>query len=493
MSQAAEIQGVLLPYQQQLVASMGEDVVVYEKSRRIGASWSAACAAVLTSGAEREAGGMDALYIGYNLDMAREFIQDCGFWAKHIHDVAAHVEEFIFREKDGKAERDIQAFRIRFASGFEIVALSSRPRSLRGKQGFVIIDEAAFHDDLRGLLKAALALLIWGGRVWVLSTHDGDDNPFNELIQEIRAGRFPYRLLRTTFDDALQLGLYRRICLVKGGDWTPEGEAEWRGKIRAFYGEDASEELDCVPSRGTGVYLTRAMIEQCMNPGTHVAQLRCPEGFEQLPEAEREAFVEEWLRANVEPLLDELDPNLRSCLGEDFGRSGDLSVLVPLQEKPDLSLRAPFVLELRNVPFRQQEQIVYWLIDRLPRFACGAFDARGNGQFLAEVAMQKYGAERIHQVMLSNPWYLANMPRMKSRFEDRTIELPKYADGLHDLRSVRLQKGIPKVPDDAHHKGADDGQRHGDLAIAVCLGVYAAAQDVAVGGFATTDHDVRPE
>ena len=45
----------------------------------------------------------------------------------------------------GKA---INAFRIKFASGFEIMALSSAPRGLRGKQGVVIIDEAAFVDQL---------------------------------------------------------------------------------------------------------------------------------------------------------------------------------------------------------------------------------------------------------------------------------------------------------------------------------------------------------
>ena len=27
----------------------------------------------------------------------------------------------------------------------------------------VLIDEAAFHDDLPGLIKAAMAMLIWGG------------------------------------------------------------------------------------------------------------------------------------------------------------------------------------------------------------------------------------------------------------------------------------------------------------------------------------------
>lgn len=80
----------------------------------------------------------------------------------------------------------------------------------------------------------------------------------------------------------------------------------------------------------------------------------------------------------------------RSSIGMDFGRSGDLSVLIPLLEGQALERISPFIVEMRNVPFRQQEQIVFWIADRLPRFNFGAFDARGNGQYLAEVAMQRY-------------------------------------------------------------------------------------------------------
>src|SRR3546814_19644370 len=54
-----------------------------------------------------------------------------------------------------------QAFRIRFSSGFKVVALPSVPRALRGKQGIFICDEAAFHKNLAEVLKAAMAFLIW--------------------------------------------------------------------------------------------------------------------------------------------------------------------------------------------------------------------------------------------------------------------------------------------------------------------------------------------
>jgi len=158
--------GVLLPYQQQLLRTVAANSVTWcEKSRRTGATWALAADGVLSSGVARTAGGMDTLYIGYNLDMAREFIDACGDWARAFMPAIAEAEEFLFKDaaQPGEADQFIQAFRIRFASGFEITALSSKPRSLRGRQGKVIIDEAAFHDDLEELLKAAFALLIWGG------------------------------------------------------------------------------------------------------------------------------------------------------------------------------------------------------------------------------------------------------------------------------------------------------------------------------------------
>lgn len=468
--------GILLPYQRELVRSVRlHQLTVTDKSRRVGATWGIAAEAVLTSGASKSAGGMDTLYLGYNLDMAREFVDTCAMWARGIGTAASTVQEFLFTEEGEKgADKSIQAFRVSFASGFEIVALSSKPRSLRGRQGFVILDEFAFHDEAAELLKAANALLIWGGKILVISTHNGEDNPFNQLIVAIREGRQPGNIVRVTFDEALHQGLYQRVCLVRGIEWTPEDEAAWRAKIRAQYGDGAAEELDCIPSQGSGVYLTSAQIEAVMTPEAPVLRLKCPEGFELKPDVERAAFVEAWLEIQIAPLLARLDRGLRHSYGFDFGRSGDLSVFVPLAEGRDLILRAPFVLELRNVPFRQQEQILFWICDRMPRLGAGRHDARGNGQFLAEYAIQRYGAMAIVAVMLSQPWYLQNMPKMKAAIEDRTVQIPRDADLRGDLRQIQMVRGIPMVPTNARTTGSDGGQRHGDFAVALCLAIEAA-------------------
>lgn len=480
---------VLLPYQQELLASSAAEVVLVEKSRRIGMSWAAASEAVTVSARSRAAHGMDTLYIGYNLDMAREFIDDCAFWSRHLHGFAAAAEEFAYDDKG----HDIQAFRINFASGFTITALSSRPRSLRGRQGFVIVDEAAFHDDLRQLLKAAMALLMWGGRVWVISTHDGADNPFNELIEDVRAARKPYRLFRFTFDEAVRQGLYKRICLATTKAWSPEAEAAWCAKIRDYYGEDAEEELDAIPSKGEGVWLTRALIDSCMSPHNQVLYLNCEKGFELKPDHERHAFVEAWLEDHVQPFIDALNPRAYSFLGGDFGRTGDLTVIWPGQTGDGSHvLRVPFTIELRNTPFREQEQILNYVTDRLPRYMAGALDARGLGAALAEFYAQRYGDERVAQVMTTTEWYRENMPGFKARFEDETILIPLDDDTRADLRLVKLDKGVAKVPEGIRIRSARGGYRHGDAAIAGAMLHFASQMDVYDYGYESARPTRRP-
>ncbi|MBK9080189.1 MAG: hypothetical protein IPL91_14360 [Hyphomicrobium sp.] len=467
---------VLMPYQAELLRTTSTNrVTLVEKSRRTGYTWGVGADAVLTAGASKGHGGMDVLYIGYNLEMAREFVDVCDVVARD-REAATEVQEMLF--DDGDADAGIKAFRVGFASGFEIIALSSKPRSLRGKQGYVILDEAAFHDDLRGMMKAALALLIWGGKVLVISTHEGDDNFFNELVTDVRAGRKPYALLRCDFDRALEEGLYQRVCLATGDTWSPEAEATWRTGVIAEYGEDADEELFCIPARGKGAFLPAPLIEARMVAGIPVLRWEQQSAFAEWPEHLRKAEALAWCEEHLFGLLKALDPKLMTFLGEDFGRISDLTVLWPLQLTRMMRRVTPFIVELRNIPFEQQKQILFYICDRLPRFHAGAMDATGNGAFLAEVAAQRYGMGRIDQVKLSTEWYRENMPRMKAQFEDNGLDIPKDADVLSDFRALKLINGIGQLPNTTRAKGSDGKNRHGDSAIALALAIYASIMPV---------------
>lgn len=478
---------ILLGYQKRSIRErLTHEVTFIEKSRRTGLTWAFASDAVLVSAAEHAAGGMDTFYIGYNLEMAQEFIDVCGMWAKLFSKAAVESGEFLFDDYDPKTDetRQIKAYRIRFASGFEIVALPSRPRSLRGKQGYVIVDEAAFHDDLAELLKAAMALLIWGGMVVVISTHDGEANPFNQYVKDIRSGVYDYGLVRIDFDEALKDGLYQRICQRKGESWTAEGEAEWRDKIIAHYGAGADEELFCIPSEGSGVWILPAVVEANMKAEVKVLRWEMPSAFAAEPAPLRRSMAEAWIAANVVPLLDRLRPDLQSFFGQDFGRVADLTVIWPIQIGNSMHRHCPFVIEMRNIPFDEQEFVLWWLIRRLPRFVGGAMDAGGNGASLAERTAQRFGMGRIAQIKFSVDWYRLNMPPLKATLEAGGMDVPKDHETSNDFRLVRMIDGVARLPStrtSAKGEGAADGKkrsRHGDAAIAGALAHFASVMPI---------------
>ena len=75
MKQVADI---LLSYQRRWVGDKSR-VRVWEKSRRIGASWCEAFMSVMEAAKSREAGGQDTFYLSYNKEMTQTFIRDCAY------------------------------------------------------------------------------------------------------------------------------------------------------------------------------------------------------------------------------------------------------------------------------------------------------------------------------------------------------------------------------------------------------------------------------
>ncbi|MFC3716816.1 hypothetical protein ACFONC_11705 [Luteimonas soli] len=475
---AADVPAVLLPYQQRWISDPAS-LKVMEKGRRTGITWAEAADNVLIAASAKSAGGQNVYYLGTDKEMTEEYIGACAMWAKAFNHAAGAMEEGFWDEEDD--DKHIKTYTIRFpASGNKIVALASRPRKLRGRQGVLVGDESAFVDDLPELIKAAVAFLIWGGKVRLISTHDGADNAFNEVIQEIRGGKRNGSVHKVTFLDAVKEGLYRRICLRLGRQWSQHAEDAFVTEIYGTYGDAAEEELDCVPRNSGGAYLSRALIESRMDAATPVLSLSLPEGFEMEPESVRVGQVNEWLDAQVLPHLQ----RLQVCSGEfrgivygwDFARHVDLSIMTPLVEDHHLLRRVPFVLELRKVPFEQQKQVLFYVADRLPRLRAGAHDSTGNGMYLGEVAAQRYGS-RIAQVMINDGFYGENFPKLKADLQDGTVSgLPKTGDWMDDLRAVQNVKGTPKVPDKRTTSKAG-GKRHGDGAISLVLANSVARAD----------------
>jgi phage FluMu gp28-like protein len=478
-------EGILMQHQKEWLEDRS-DLKLGEKGRRTGITYAEALDDTLIAASARSAGGDNVFYIGDTKDKGREFIGYVAHFARVVSKELVEVEEFLFEDqRDDGSSQFIAAYRVKFASGFRVEALSSRPENIRGLQGIVVIDEAAFHKDVRAVLDAVNALLIWGGKIRIISTHNGTLNPFNELIGEAKAGKIPYSLHFIPFQKAVDNGLYRRVCLLRGWTYTEEAEAEWEARIRRSYGvreAQMRQELDAIPADAEGAALPRVVIERAASRDIPVIRWLLPDSFKEADSRTRAGLTQEFLATKLQPVLARLDPRMRHDFGMDFARSGDASAMVANENGNDLVRRGVFVLELRNVPYETQRDIVFFIGDRLPRFGHGAFDATGNGAYLAEVSRQKWG-ERISEIKLSTEWYRQNSPPYVEAVGDCSVMLAADADIVRDHQALQYTGGVIRVPEDMRYKGADGLERHGDTAIAGILAWYASRQNAAEYGY----------
>ncbi len=432
------LDAALLPYQAAWVAEPAP-FAVCEKSRRIGISYATAAASVLHASRPRTRGGGNVYYQSYSRDNAREFISDCADWAERLQGVAAVVGEVLVALDDGSI---ISAFRITMASGLEILAMSSAPRQFRsrGRPGdWAIIDEAGHLDDLAEVLKAAMAFIMLGGIVRVMSTHNGEGNAFAQLVRDIDEGARPGALHTITFADAVADGLYRRVvCGAAGGpEWTAAGEAAWVEMVRAGYGADAGEELDCEPAAHGGAWLPWGLIRACEH-------------------------------------ADAGDPALfgggPSYCGVDVARRVHLWCATALEEVGDvLWLRE--IEAAAGVSFSDQEDTVAeW--DSRYRFARIAVDQTGMGEKVVEDHQARLGSSRVEGVLLTGGRRLTVATALLERFEDRTIRIPVDDVLRRDLHSIKRAPGATGAPR-LVAEGESDG--HADRFWSLALGASAAS------------------
>ncbi len=397
---------LLLAYQQKPVNLLfaGTALLVIEKSRRIGLTWGMAAYATLKAASATDAGGQNVWYMGYDKDMTLEFIEVCAMWARAFGHVAGDVmeDEVLYIDDNGK-EQGVKAFSIRFASGFRITALPSVPRALRGKQGIVIIDEAAFHKDVNEVIKSAMALLIWGGQVVVISTHDGVSNPFNVLLEEIKAGKRKGVPLKITFADAMEAGLYERVKMVSKtkGSELPEKEA-WEADIRAAYGDDAGEELDCVPKMGSGSLIS----------------------------------IEDIIAAEHDDCgIPELYQGGLCYMGRDVARRRDGQIQLVGELLGDVLWERDGYREIGQTFEHQDAWFDARFLDR--RIVQARVDQTGMGEKVVEDQIRKHGATRVVGVLLTGPNRVDLGLGLARRFQERKIRIRRDPRTRADLMAIK--------------------------------------------------------
>ena len=236
-----------------------------------------------------------------------------------------------------------------------------------------------------------------------------------------------------------------------------------------------------MPTRAGAKYFPRTLVEAAMDAEIPVVRYeRAPE-FTYEPEIVRQADAAAWVAEHLAPVLAEHRARHAgtarppACyVGQDVARSGDLSVILAAEQTAKLGLRSIVCVEMRQIPFQQQKQLLDAVIAGLARFAAAAIDARGNGQMLAELVAQERGETYAHEVMTSRATYAEYLPRYRALLEDEMFALPQDAGILDDHRTVTLDKGVPVIAD---RTGTPGQRRHGDSVVACMMVVYARHHD----------------
>ena len=487
---------ILLPYQARWYALNGDRDTEggryrwLEKSRQTGMTWTEALRQVMVASMPASAGGRDCTYVSTSLVLAREFMDIAAMWARAMNRHAGAYGCTLIR--DGK--EDILAHRIMFASGFSITGISSNPAALRGRHGDVCIDEAAHHVRLDELVKAAFACTQWGGRITLLSTHNGTRNPFNKLGEAIKSGAERGRTMRLDIYDALRGGLFKRICKLARRPWTEEGEAQFLRDCLASPG--AAEEFEVNASEAGSVFYRGPLIEACGQVGDGKERrpavclhLQRPVDWTLKAVDARTADTRAWCDQKLRPVLKSLKRGALHYLGQDFARVRHLSAIWCLQKHDDYTLSTPFWIELRNVPDEEQQIIAEYILrgahkgDGQPEVGvvsakCGGFaidTTEGGGRNLAAQLANTWtmrddnGIGLIVPVTLNAGWYEQQHHRLRKRLEERDLTLPRDDGVTEDLQSWRISEkgGLELGPET---KSKRDGlPRHGDTSIALLL------------------------
>lgn len=424
---------VLLPWQEAWRRDTSR-MKLWEKSRRIGATYTEANDAVMSRLTGRNT---DYWFSSADESAAYEFAEYCRFWLTKADAVA---DQFTEQIEDPKTKRPATSFVIRFPNGRRVTAMPSSPRRFRSKGGDVGLDEFAYHDDAGAMWDAAYPTIMWGDTMRVLSTHNGEDSQFNRFVEQgrrhaqgtARKGDIPFSIHRITIGQAVAEGLVEKINATKGTELTRE---EFLADCRAGCRNEDQwlQEFMAVPSKDASAWLPYDLIESCENDAAGDPS-RYTDG--------------------------------QRYVGMDIGESRDRTVIWTLERVGDvLWTREVLVLTDEDLSVKQAA-----LLDRIahPRVVRACVDATGLGTQIAQEA-QKTGKGEAIKFTLPAKDELASP--LRGLFEDRRLRVPgdgNTREQLHAIRMTRTAGGTPRY--DAAR--TEDG--HADKFWALALACHAA-------------------
>lgn len=425
---------------------------IIEKSRQIGISLASAYEDVRhTAPADND---HDTWVSSRDAIQARLYLEDCKQFADILQQGAVDIGEEVIDE-----EKRISAYVLQFANKKRINSMSSNPDAQAGKRGNRKLDEFALHPDQRKLYAIAYPGITWGGSMAIISTHRGSHSLFNELIQEIKFKGNPkgFSLHTVTLWDALKQGFLGKL---KGK--LPKGDVRHEMTNREYFEfirkgcpdeETFLQEYMCQPSDDASAFLSYDLIQSCeYDPGT----------------------IWEW----DWPMMEDAKNQLYA--GLDIGRKHDLTSLW-IAEKVGGIYFTRKQIDLKNMAFSQQEQILYPYF-ALPQMRRVCIDSSGMGSQFAERAQERFGTHKIEAVTFTGPVKEELAYPLKAAFEDKTIRIPNTDLVRSDLRAI---KKVTTAAGNIRFE-ADRGKNgHSDRFWGIALMLHAAQKASGPFGYTT--------
>ncbi len=310
----------------------------------------------------------------------------------------------------------------RFPNGSRIIAVPSKPETVRGFTGDVIMDEASFFDKGHEVYQAVFPTITRRKeyKLIAISTPRSKKDIFYFLWETAKDDPLWYRMKLTIYD-----------AVAKGLKIDPEELKRGIKNDRAWKTEYLCEFLD-----EDEVLLPYQVIQSCEEEKIIVDDLRKLEG---------DIYV-----------------------GIDIARRHDLTVIAVLEKISNtLFLRKLEILQ--NLPFSEQFKI----IDHISAFARKvAIDETGIGMQIAEELERKWG-DKIIRIYFTNRIKEELAERLKVAFQDRVIRIPPDNDLREDLHSVR--RTVSDAGNVKYEGSTQDS--HADRFWAIALSVYASSQE----------------
>jgi len=364
------------------IAQSGQIMELWEKSFRIGATWTDAFKNVRK---RLHHAKRDYLFATRDFPSALEFL---GYCKQHLDiynllgSIVMQGEDWMKVDmlslRDGKSfTEEIKVGTIKFDNGSRIIAFSSNPNAMLVFGGDVGLDEYPRHEHPEQLWQVAKTRATMGYDISVWGSHRGNGTMFYRFAQQARAGRDGWAHKITTIHDAINDGLVEMINRTRGTKFTREQFLE--NCKRGFLPGMFAESYECNAQGGTDTIVPWTVLQNCTReydiPRFDITDAQVREffgAFHPGSMAEREGKIHAWMTSQ----FGELQKTPRKYrLGFDVAASGngDLGCFYIDGKEGDETLQCRGLLTTRTEDWHFMKCAARWFMRNL-----SAIQSRGD-------------------------------------------------------------------------------------------------------------------